>query len=224
MTPVEAVIFDFDGVIAKTMDDGCAAWAQACTEFGLTFDREEFLLGEGQKAVEYITPVLLRHGMPVSLANTIAERKNAVYRGMHSFSFYDGVEGFIRELQERGYKTAVVSGGSRTRLLEGPSRALLEELDLVVTGDDVPRGKPAPDMFSKAATELNVQPERCLVIENAPLGIRAAKSAGMRCVAVCSTLPAFRLIEADDIFQSLSEIALYLRESLPGCGAAEITF
>lgn len=221
MTQVEAVIFDFDGVIARTLEDSCAAWSQACHEYGLLFDREEFLLAEGRKSTEYISTVLARHGMAASLAESIAERKNEIYRQIHSFAFYEGIEHFIHELRERGLKTAVVSGGSRTRLLQEPSGALLRQLDFLVTGDDVVQGKPHPEIFRKAAEALSMPPESCLVIENAPLGIQAAKAAGMQCVAVCSTLPAFRLIEADDIFHDIKDLAIHLCESLSSNATAE---
>jgi beta-phosphoglucomutase len=214
MTRIEAIIFDFDGVIARTLEDSCSAWLQACTEYNLPFDREEFLLAEGRKSTEYITTVLLRHGMQPSLAKVIAERKNQIYGDIHSFSFYEGVERFIEELLAHGVKTAVVSGGSRARLLKDPSGALLRTLDCVVTGDDVARGKPDPEIFLRASAALRVPPERCLVIENAPLGITAAKNAGMQCLAVCSTLPAFRLMDADDIFPSIADLAAHVSESL----------
>ena len=214
MTQAEAIIFDFDGVIGRTLEDSCTAWAQACAEYGITFDREEFLLAEGRKSTEYISAVLHRHGMPTALAESLAERKNEIYREIHSFAFYEGVEHFIQELHTRGLKTAVVSGGSRARLLKEPSGSLLRQLDCMVTGDDVARGKPDPEIFRKASEALGIRTERCLVIENAPLGIKAAKAAGMQCLAVCSTLPAFRLVEADDIFQTLTDLAVHLCDSL----------
>jgi beta-phosphoglucomutase len=215
MTQVEAIIFDFDGVIARTLEDSCTAWSQACAEYGLSFDREEFLLAEGRKSTEYISKVLARHGLSTSLAASVAERKNQIYGEIHSFAFYEGVEQLIHELRERGVKTAVVSGGSRARLLQEPSGSLLRQLDFVITGDDVARGKPDPEIFRKASEALTTLPRNCLVIENAPLGIKAAKAAGMQCMAVCSTLPAFRLIEADDIFNNLQDLATHLCDSLP---------
>lgn len=211
MTHYKAVIFDFDGVIADTLEDGCAAWQQACSEFGIEFDRSEFLLAEGRKAEEYITPVLERHGVSTGLVSEIIARKNQIYTKIHTFSFFEGVTDWIAELKALGVKTAVVSGGSRSRLLGGSSGPFLKERDVVVTGDDVTRGKPSPEPFLKAAQHIGLRPEECLVIENAPLGVQAAKAAGMTCIAVCSTLPASALQNADMVFSSVKDVAEAMR-------------
>jgi beta-phosphoglucomutase-like phosphatase (HAD superfamily) len=77
-----------------------------------------------------------------------------------------------------------------------------------VSGDDVRRRKPAPDLFLLAAERLGIEPGRCVVIEDAPDGVRAAKAAGAKCIAVTNTTTAEKLSEADLICDSLEEIAL----------------
>lgn len=212
MTRFKAVIFDFDGVIADTLEDGCAAWQQACAEFGICFDRREFLLSEGKKSEEYITPLLERSGVPTALAPEIIARKNQIYATIHTFTFYEGVTEWVEELQQQGVKTAVVSGGSRARLLSGASATFLTQRDTVVTGDDVQKGKPSPEPFLKAANNIGMVPGDCLVIENAPLGVQAAKAAGMTCIAVCSTLPASELQGADIIVGSVREAVVAVKQ------------
>ena len=90
--------------------------------------------------------------------------------------------------------------------MSGEAGDLLREFDVVVTGDDITQGKPSPEAYVLAARELGVLPAECLVIENAPFGVRAARAAGMPCVAICSTLSAHHLQEADIVIDSVMEI------------------
>ena len=75
-----------------------------------------------------------------------------------------------------------------------------------MSGDDSVRGKPHPDPYLNAATKLGVLPQECLVIENAPLGIKSAKRAGIYCIAICSTLDKSYLSEADKIVENIKDI------------------
>ena len=212
MEKFKAVLFDFDGVIGKTLEDSCRAWARACTEAGIIFDPEEFYVSEGMKSMEYAGRLLARHDRDPKTAESLVARKDELYRESNQFSFYVGIEGLVRQLRDDGVKVAVVSGGSRARLLSGKSGELLKRVDVVVTGDELVQGKPAPEGYRKAAEALRVSPEECLVIENAPLGIQAAKSAGMACVGVCSTLSHNHLRCADRIVANHAELFQLLSE------------
>ena len=81
----------------------------------------------------------------------------------------------------------------------------LEKFDALVTGEDTRHGKPSPEPYLKAVEKLNLRPEDCLAVENAPLGIESAKKAGLYCAAVCSTLDRSYLTAADEIFASLED-------------------
>lgn len=212
MEKFKAVLFDFDGVIGKTLEDSCRAWARACTEAGLTFDPEEFYVSEGMKSIEYARRLLARHDRDPVQAEALVARKDQLYRESNQFSFYVGIEGLVHQLRGDGVKVAVVSGGSRARLLSGQAGELLKRVDVVVTGDELVQGKPAPEGYRKAAEALKVSPDECLVIENAPLGIQAAKSAGMACVGVCSTLSHSHLRSADRVVANHAELVQLLSE------------
>ena len=206
MERFKAVLFDFDGVIGKTMEDSCRAWDEACGEFGLSFDPEEFYLCEGMKSSEYAGRLVKRHGRDAAEAEKLVARKNEIYSSNNQFSFYVGIESLVERLRDDGIKVGVVSGGSRRRLLSGRSGDLLKRCDTVVTGDELEQGKPSPEGYMRAAHELKVCPADCLVIENAPLGIESAKSAGMRCIGVCSTLSSNHLREADEVVTDHTEL------------------
>lgn len=212
MEKFKAVLFDFDGVIGKTMEDSCRAWASACSEIGISFDAEEFYLCEGMKSSEYARRLLARHGRDSQGVAPLVARKNELYQADNQFSFYVGIEGLVRRLRDNGVKVGVVSGGSRARLLSGRSGELLRQCDAVVTGDELTQGKPAPEGYQKAAEALQVKPAECLVVENAPLGIESAKSAGMSCIGVCSTLSGDHLRYADRVVANHAELMQLLSE------------
>ena len=81
-----------------------------------------------------------------------------------------------------------------------------EHFDFIITGDEVPRAKPYPDPYLTAAHHLELKPRQCMVVENAPLGIEAAKNAGMYCVAIVTTLGKEYLTSADLILQNIGEL------------------
>ena len=92
----------------------------------------------------------------------------------------------------------------------------LDRFDTIVTADDVTRFKPNPDPYLRALEKLRQEPENCLVVENAPAGIEAAKAAGLTCYAVASTLPPPYLQASDRIFPSLRALADHFFVSDPG--------
>ena len=215
MEKFKAVLFDFDGVIGKTMEDSCRAWETACAEAGLSFDREAFYLAEGMKAIEFARTVLLKHGRDLADAHALVSRKNELYRSNNSFAFYGGIEALMQRLRGSGVKVGVVSGGSRARLLSGEAGKLLRSCDAVITGDDLTQGKPAPEGYQKAAEALKVAPADCLVVENAPLGIESAKTAGMSCIGVCSTLARKHLEQADRVVADHDELTQVFCGTVP---------
>jgi beta-phosphoglucomutase len=205
-----AVLFDFDGVIGKTLEDNTRAWTLACRELGVPFDPEEFLLAEGMKSAEFASRLLARHGREVAEVETLIDRKNELYRSHNRFSIYPGVEKLVKRLRDSGVKVGVVSGGGRERLLSGRAGDLLRSCDTVVTGDELTHGKPNPEAYQRAAEALKVSPAECLVVENAPLGIQSAKSAGMSCIGICSTLSGDHLRRADRVVADHAELVKVL--------------
>ncbi len=201
-----AVLFDFDGVLGRTLEDNYAAWAHALAKHGMTIGEEEYYLIEGAPPVQVALAMLQKHGRDARHAPDIAAEKDRYYRTHHSFSFYDGAPALVVRLRQSGLKVALVSGAARARLLATCGDEFLGHFDAVVTSEDVRRGKPDPEPYLRAAERLAVEPKHCLVVENAPLGIHSAKSAGMDCVAVTSTLDERFLSEADVVISSLGDL------------------
>lgn len=202
-----AILFDFDGVLGRTMEDNYAAWENAFSTHGIALQREDYFLLEGAPISQVAETVLTKAGGDLQQASKIAAQKEQYYAAHNSFSFYDGASELIEELRAVGLKLGLVSGATRARLIATCGAPFLGRFEAIVTGDDVRRGKPAPEPYLCAASKLGVLPAQCLVVENAPLGIASAKSAGMDCVAITSTLDAKFLREADVVISHLGQLS-----------------
>lgn len=199
---VAAALFDFDGVIAATPAENVRAWQAAFRPFGVKVDPEEFFMMEGSGADEVSRRFGGPHGLTdAELAGVFAE-KQRIYFKRGRFRLYPKTLERLRGLRRLGLKLALVSGATRERLERTAPAPLLRLFDACVTAESVKRTKPHPDPFLRAMRMLAVPAAACVVVENAPFGIRAAKAAGAYCLALTTTLPARRLRQADEVFAS----------------------
>lgn len=206
MSSFEAALFDFDGVIGDTMHDNYRAWQHALKEVDITLDQQEYFMLEGKRTVELAHALLERHGKDVTLAEKIAKGKDSFYAAHNAFNFYPDSERVVSTLQKKGLRVGLVTGARRERVLNDQTRAFLTSFDTIVTSDDCTQGKPNPEPYLRGAQKLGIDAGQCVVIENAPLGVRAAKAAGMYCIAVTTTVKASYLEGADRVIQRLSEV------------------
>ena len=184
----QAVVFDMDGVLVDSGAHHRDAWRQLLGELGLTPARDFWRLTIGRPAEEAVALLL---GRPVDAeeAGRLARRKREHYarltaRGMVPIA---GAPTFVGELARRGIPRAVATSASRhdmDTMLAGVG--LRGHFDVVVTAEDVRRGKPDPEVYVRAAEGLGLAPDRCVVFEDSLVGVHAARSAGMRVIGVCS--------------------------------------
>ncbi len=201
----KAILFDFDGVIGKTMEDNYNAWAYAFRSVGIQLDKTKYFLLEGLDARGVAKTILGKHSMSKSLAIKIVEIKEKHYLEHNSFMFYPGVLDLIEGIRSQ-FKLGLVSGATYKRLHRTVPPDFLGKFETIVTGDKVENPKPAPEPYLLASKNLNVDSSYCLVVENAPLGIESAKKANMECVAICSTLDRRYLSKADFIIENIVEL------------------
>jgi HAD superfamily hydrolase (TIGR01509 family) len=159
--------------------------------------------------------ILIKHyGLDESVEDLVHERNQLVSeliqkRGQPIPRAID----LIRQARDAGLKTVLASSSPYSLVeLVVDKLKLGPLLDLVLSGDEVSRGKPAPDIYLAAAKALGVPPECCLVIEDAPNGVRAAKAAGMRCVAITTGASRAELAAADQVvedFRGLDLVGLW---------------
>lgn len=188
----QAVIFDMDGVLADTGPWHERAWEQLAAENGIPTDRHFFARHFG-KVNRVILPALFRRDLAEEEIRRLGDRKEKIFRDLYRQRIepLPGVAGLGARLLEAGFLLAVGSSGPRDNvemILEGIG--LASSLSAVVTGEDVSRGKPDPEVFIAAATALRLPPGRCVVVEDAVVGVEAALAAGMLAVAVTNTHPA----------------------------------
>ena len=201
-----AVLFDFDGVIADTMQANLAAWQQAFLAYGVRIQPEDYLPLEGMSPADVTSTLAAKYALGAQAAQEAPGLKEKFFLAGKSCKVFPIIPALLRELRAAGLLLALVTGASKMRIESTLPREVLVLFDACVTADCTARGKPAPDPFLHAAGSLGLEPGDCVVVENAPLGIASAKRAGMRCIAVCSTLGPDSLSGADYIAYDLEEV------------------
>lgn len=181
---IEALIFDCDGTLVDTMPAHYRAWCAALEPLGIAFSEERFYSLAGVPTAAIVELLAREQGVECDAA-AVARNKDALYLALEHRG--DGIDAVVRvarrELDRR--KLAVASGGKREVVISTLRAAgLLELFPVIVTAEDVQHGKPAPDVFLRAAELLAVPPSRCAVYEDADLGLEAGRSAGMLVVDI----------------------------------------
>lgn len=211
-----AVLFDMDGVILDSMRFHVAAWRRAMEEFGLSVDENLLYLHEGAIEPDTAVRIFCDNGCTMDEATFAA----ILARQMEIFSTefrprvrpYPAAYSLVERLKREGWRLAVVTSSHSRVLQETLPPELAGSMDSIVTGDRVERRKPHPDPYLAAMSSLGVGPAECVVVENAPAGIRAAKAAGAHCVAITTTLPPDCLSEADAVVESHEDILGSIQE------------
>ncbi len=175
-------LFDLDGTLAASMRLHYRSWKQALADHGakIDFTWELFISHAGMGTEQFITRLNTHHGEKLNAAQ-VARAQDAVLAQIHhTVEAVPEVLAFAKKLAGEAVPIAIASGGTRAAV----NRTLhyigaTQLFKVVVTIDDVTRGKPAPDTFLEAARRLGVEPRQCLVLGDSVLDIEGAKAAGM---------------------------------------------
>jgi beta-phosphoglucomutase len=204
-----AVIFDMDGVLIDSYDAHFAGWKAMYDELGLGYTEADFAADFGRTSRDIL---FRRFGNQLADARIreLDERKEALFRDSlrKHFTAMDGAIDLIDALSTAGFRVGVGSSAPPENIelcLEMLGRRT--KIAAMVTGKDVTRGKPDPQVFQMAAKRLEVDPAHCAVVEDAVHGIEAANRAGMKSVALTGTATREQLAEADLIVDSLRELS-----------------
>ncbi|MDY3551304.1 HAD family phosphatase [Gemmata sp. JC717] len=210
---IPAIIWDVDGTLVDTAEHHFRAWARFAAEIGRPFTRADFAATFGMRNPEILRK-LFEPDADDALCAKWGEQKENHYRASvrdEGTQLLPGVARLLKEFADRGWPQAVGSSAP-----QGNLDLLLSVTNTrgyfgaVVTGDDVKRGKPDPEVFLTAAAQLGADPRRCVVFEDAAAGVEAARAGGMKCVAVTFVghHPAdkLRAAGADIVVGSLDEI------------------
>ena len=212
---MKGIIFDMDGVLVDSMPAHVHAWKSAFAEIaGITVAERDIYLLEGMRGTELITKIFEQGGITDgSLASRVHQRKDRIFKSIHSSKPFEGVPAMIDELESA---TAVVSGSARSDveaiIQQGFGR---EKFSTIVSADDVKSGKPDPSAFLLALSRMEILPSDAVVVENAPLGVQAAQNAGIECLIVLNNTALrredFGPTCQDRIFERTSSISEILR-------------
>jgi beta-phosphoglucomutase len=205
------VIFDVDGVLIDSYEPHFQSWREIATGYGIDYTEEMFAIGFGRTSREIVATQWNRDDLDAEQIRAIDDAKEAAYRRIVATAFpaMPGARDLVAALHTAGFRIAVGSSGPPENVdLAIEKLGLAPWLDAKVTGRDVTRGKPDPQIFLKAADKLGLPPRRCAVVEDAPAGIAAAKAAGMVCVGFPSTgRTRGDVAAADLIVESLAELS-----------------
>jgi HAD superfamily hydrolase (TIGR01509 family) len=195
-----AVLFDMDGVLVDSEAFIAeAAIAMLAEGYGVVAKREDFLPFVGMGEDRFIGGVAEKHGVALELARDKA-RTYELYFEVIKDRLHEipGAVAFARECRRRGLKTAVATSADRRKLEANLREVGLAEsdFDAIVDGLQVERKKPFPDIYLEAARRVGADPASCLVVEDAVSGVKAAKAAGMFCLALAGSFTEAALREA----------------------------
>jgi beta-phosphoglucomutase len=211
-----AVLWDMDGVIADTGFYHMRSWQETFHQTGITFTKTDFNRVFGMRSDEIIRSVLGKD-FTLEKMQTIMELKETTFRRLYrdNIKSFPGAIELIKSLNEAHFKQALVSSTpiENINLITGTLgiRACFDE---IISGGDVTEGKPSPQGYLLAARKLGVVPAKCVVIEDAVVGVCAAKAGGMTCIAVTNTHPTEKLVEADLVVDSLEKVDVVVVERL----------
>ena len=211
----KAVIFDMDGVIFDTEKVYLDIWIEVFEKYGYKMTKELYVnvMGTGRKNV--IKTFLENFGDDLPIEKMYEEKDNQLFYIIENqgIPLKEGVKELFSMLKEKDYKIALATSAKRERVEKQiKDKWLKESFDAIVCGDDVEKGKPSPDIFLKAAKEIDVEPENCFVVEDSPAGIKAAFSGGMKGIHVEDLKAADEdiLKYCEKNFKNLQEIKEYL--------------
>ncbi|WP_405980150.1 HAD family hydrolase [Streptomyces sp. NBC_00158] len=210
----ELVIFDNDGVLVDSEPVANTILSAYLTELGHPTTYEESLrdyMGSAVHRVHDLVQERTGQPLPADFERVLNERVFAAFE--RELRAVPGVTDVLAELSAIGMPYCVASSSSHERIRVGHRAAGLDEWfeeEWIFSAEEVGKGKPAPDLFLHAADMMGVHPSRCVVVEDSPLGVEAARAAGMDVLGFTSMLPADRLAGATACFGEMKELSALL--------------
>jgi len=218
LTEQKAVIFDLDGVIIDSMPFYYNAWKEAFETVDINVSEQEIYEREGEKREVTAREIYKKYKFEEpngDLINAIVARKEEAYHRIFKIKMFPGIAELLNLLKAKNIKLGLVTG-SVTRTIEElkSKNPLFSIFDVTVTGGETKIGKPSPDPYLKSVEKLRIPAHNCYVVENAPLGIKSAKSAGLICFAVKGPSPLsdreLKSAGADFVYKDIKELKKHI--------------
>jgi len=201
-----AVLWDMDGTLIDSAEYHWVTWRDTLAREGYALTHEQFASWFGQRN-DAILRRYLGAGAAADAVALLGDAKETAYRELvreRGIEPLPGVSRWLRRLRDGGWRQAVASSAPPANI-----EVILEALNVgdcfqaLVSAEEVPQGKPAPDVFLLAAQRLGVPPARCIVVEDAPVGVEAGRRGGMKTIGIASL---GRPLDADVVVASLEEL------------------
>jgi len=205
----KAVIFDMDGTLINSTKADFLAWQKLFSFYGKSLTYEEYIPLLGIKSAQVVKEFLpVKNDEEIQMALTqklVFFHEYVAENGIYPVPYADV---FLKQIKQLDIPVALATSSRKAKMEMVMTKVNLVTLfDAIVTGGDVKNGKPDPDIFIKAAEKLGVRPQDCIVFEDASNGVKAAKNAFMKCVAVSSTQSPESLREADLVIDSFKDLS-----------------
>jgi beta-phosphoglucomutase family hydrolase len=204
------ILWDMDGVISDSYSFHFAAWQETFARRSIKFTKEDFTKLFGTRN-DFIIGTIMGREFPERDVKIMVQEKEETFRQKATGNIkpFPGLVRLLNALKKGNFKLGLVSSAPKENIDLVLSELNLSGIfDCVVSGQEVSKSKPSPQIYLLAAKKLKVTPDDCVVIEDSPLGVKAAKTAGMRCLAITNTHPRQKLAEADRVADSLENVDL----------------
>lgn len=214
---LNAAVFDLDGTLVDSLELHLRSFLNVCERHGIPVERQFVIDRFGMTVREIFSDILSGSGPGLDIDALSAEKSSEFMKLAPAVRPFPGAFGLLSLLRGGGKLLALATGNKRVDMELILLYSKLPRFDAYVSADDITRGKPAPDVFLKAAEKLGVEPGECVVFEDAVMGLRSAKNAGMRTVAVLTGLARREELERESpdlLVSSLSDVTFNKLESL----------
>jgi beta-phosphoglucomutase len=205
-----AIIFDFNGVIIKDERLHQESWRYICQKYRFTLSEEEFIHKVFGRTEAETFEFLFKKPLSLeALEKLSAERVQYVKSLIKNIGLTQGFKSFLEQLKSYNIPIGIATSSRRPYLNYVLTVYHLSYLfDVIVSAEDIQKGKPDPEIYIKTAQLLHVKPEKCIVFEDSLSGISSAKSAGMHVIAISTTHNANELRGADQMIEDFSEMSM----------------
>lgn len=202
-----------DGVLVDSMPCHAEAWKRAFETVGITIQRKDIYELEGSNHKQVVDIIFKRSGRIASEEDmeSLSDIKDDIFGQIEHVTPFEGMKELLSSLKKE-YMLAVVSGSTRMTVHNMINKFFPDTFNVIIDGDQNIKSKPSPEPYLKAVEKLGISKEKCLVVENAPMGITSAKSAGLRCIAIPAYLGIEFMKGADAIAKSHKDLGKLIIE------------
>jgi HAD superfamily hydrolase (TIGR01509 family) len=212
---IQGIIFDLDGTLVDTEGYQWKGWVVCLKKLGIDLTIDDYLEYAGKAAILIEEEIVKRYRLDIEKGFLVNEKAKLLKKWFseEELSFTPFAEEAVRYCLDSGYKIGLCSGGPREEVMLKIKRKGLDAyFDIIVTGSDVSRNKPFPDIYLKALKEMGFKASNCVAIEDSQYGLQAAKDAELKCFVVPHALSVRQdFSRADKVLSSLEDLINYLR-------------